>query len=888
MIKRSLVYLFIFLTVVSVFSANQIDALKKINAILKNNIEKIKKDKSNDLKKSDLVVKIDEQKQNNSNTQVQPFIDIGLIQLDLNNLEEAQTQFEKALKISPDLPELYYYLAKVYEKKYQNDIAIEYYKKAIEKKPDYKKAHEDVVKLLDTLEKQLKNEIKMDPSFPDTYMQLGYVYMQKKNYPEAEKVLKKAISLNAKNPICYDYLGILYYKNGDMKKAYKNIEKAFQLDPDNPIIYQHYKMLSENVMKKPETKKPISKSNAIDIKESNDQLLKELNLILIKLDFKEAEKKVSEYENIHGSSKFLKKIRTKINQTKNKRNKYIKRLKKLLKLYKNNKFSEFVKASTDFRYENILLPDRKIFILAAIKSSIRSRSFNNAKKYLRKVDEVKRLFDDKESLEILFVEKLLKSISKGVKDSDVLKGLGKYPYYRKIYVDSFQTKPGWFSILKENLTGNLIMISGTIVVGFVLGILVYFNLPFIVKKKIFKKMSASKNSKEWEQLLESSKKITKYSMNSSEKYLFDNLMIKAYLETGEYEKTVAIAKKLLKKDPQNRLIKELLGKAYLKLGRSDREIIPVYMNMLKYDFSNIALIDAIADYYIQAIRENKEEFLNKMIYDNNIMNIFKRTLRNFPENMKVLKILGKIYLGRRKTESDAIKVYEKILEFEPQNLEIHKLLAQSYFEKELFEKASKEARYILNYDVENMMVHRILQQSMLKQGLLEQLIELYQSIIMRNPDAVQVKLLLKTLEDDVSNKFYSKVKEKEEDFEGRFKKGIKYMQEGNVDSAVKMFEISFNMPKLKNRSAVKLIECYISVDLLESAEEYFQKLKIDYSMMGFELKNICYMLGKMNEERGNYKKALHYYDIICKVDIGYRDVFDRFEEIFTNLKGVEK
>ncbi|MCK5687360.1 hypothetical protein KAJ27_24715, partial [bacterium] len=100
--------------------------------------------------------------------------------------------------------------------------------------------------------------------------------------------------------------------------------------------------------------------------------------------------------------------------------------------------------------------------------------------------------------------------------------------------------------------------------------------------------------------------------------------------------------------------------------------------------------------------------------------------------------------------------------------------------------------------------------------------------------------------------------------------------------------ISFNMPKLKNRSAVKLIECYISVDLLESAEEYFQKLKIDYSMMGSELKNICYMLGKMNEERGNYKTALHYYDIICKVDIGYRDVFDRFEEIFTNLKGVDK
>ncbi|MCK5684681.1 tetratricopeptide repeat protein, partial [bacterium] len=840
MIKRSIVYLFIFLIAVSAFSDNQIDALKKINAILKNNINKLKKAKKTKVKKHDPIVKpekIDIQARSENNSQVQPFIDIGLIQLDLNNLEEAQLQFEKALKIRPDIADLYYYLAKVYEKKYQNDIAIEYYKKAIEKNPDYKKAKEDVIKLLDTLEKQLKSEIKMDPSFPDTYMQLGYVYMQKKNYPEAERVLKKAISLNGKSSICYDYLGILYYKSGDLKKAYKNIEKAFQLDSDNPIIYQHYKMLSEKLLKTPIkiTKKPDLKPEEPEIK-NDDQLMKELNLILIDLDFKKAAEKVSEYEKKYGNSKFLKKIKTKINQTRNKRNKYIKDLIKLLKLVKNSKFSEFVKAASGFKYESILLPDRKKFILAAVKASICSGNFNNAKRYLKKVDEVKRLFDDSESSEILFVNKMMNSLLKGIKDPNIK--FDKYPCYRKNYIDSFNKASGWFSILRENLSKNLIMIVGMVVGILVLGILIYFNLPFVVKKKFFKKMSMCKNSGDWQQLLEHSAKITKYGMNSSEKYLFDNLMIRAYLETGDYEKTVAIAKKLLKKDPQNRLIKELLGKAYLNLGRSDSEIIPVYMNMLKYDFSNSVLIDAITDYYIQAIRENKEEFLNKMVYDNNIMNIFKRTLRNFPDNMKVLKILGRIYLGRRKTESDAIKVYEKILEFEPQNLEIHKLLAQSYFEKELFEKASKEARYILNYDVENMMVHRILQQSMLKQGLLEQLIELYQSIIARNPDAVQVKLLLKTLQDDVSNKFYSKVKEKEEDFEGRFKNGIKYMQEGNVDSAIKMFEISFNMPKLKNRSAVKLIECYISVDLLESAEEYFQKLKIDYSMMGSELKNI--------------------------------------------------
>jgi len=245
--KSLLILIFMAFLSISVYSENQLNALKKINQIFKTSIEKIKSKNKKSTEKTVPIKVIGNSNQVNS--QVQPFIDIGLIQLDLNNLEEAQTQFEKALKLRPDIPEIYYYLAKVYEKKYQYDISVEYYKKAIEKKPDYELAKKDVTKLLNTLEKQLKNEIKMDPSFPDSYIQLGYVYMQKKNYESALKVLSKAISLNTKNPICYDYLSILSYKTGNIKKAYQYIEKAFQIAPNNEIIYQHYKSLSEQILK---------------------------------------------------------------------------------------------------------------------------------------------------------------------------------------------------------------------------------------------------------------------------------------------------------------------------------------------------------------------------------------------------------------------------------------------------------------------------------------------------------------------------------------------------------------------------------------------------------------------------------------------------------------
>ncbi len=79
-----------------------------------------------------------------------PYNDIGMYLIQLNNLDEAVIWFEKALKI-PDYDSRHYPLFNlgcIYEKKGDWLTALEYYNDALEVKPDYEHAKAAAVKLM--------------------------------------------------------------------------------------------------------------------------------------------------------------------------------------------------------------------------------------------------------------------------------------------------------------------------------------------------------------------------------------------------------------------------------------------------------------------------------------------------------------------------------------------------------------------------------------------------------------------------------------------------------------------------------------------------------------------------------------------------------------------
>jgi tetratricopeptide (TPR) repeat protein len=86
--------------------------------------------------------------------------------------------------------------------------------------------------------KSIERAIKDCPDYPLAYNQLGYAYMEIKQYEDAEKAFDKYIQLapNIANP--YDSKGDYFMATKEYKKAYDSYMKAYEIDPEFEVSKQ--------------------------------------------------------------------------------------------------------------------------------------------------------------------------------------------------------------------------------------------------------------------------------------------------------------------------------------------------------------------------------------------------------------------------------------------------------------------------------------------------------------------------------------------------------------------------------------------------------------------------------------------------------------------------
>ena len=115
---------------------------------------------------------------------------LGLINLKLNNLDDAAINFEKAIKLNPKLSHVYFNLGLVYDRKKDFNLAIENFQKVIE----------------------------IDPNNSHAFYNLGSIYQEIFKRTEAEKYLKKSIELNPKFLLAYNNLFDVYDRSNQTEK----------------------------------------------------------------------------------------------------------------------------------------------------------------------------------------------------------------------------------------------------------------------------------------------------------------------------------------------------------------------------------------------------------------------------------------------------------------------------------------------------------------------------------------------------------------------------------------------------------------------------------------------------------------------------------------------
>ncbi len=195
---------------------------------------------------------------------ISPHIALGRINLRKNKKKEALNEFftagilmykaklyngarrnlYKVLSINDKIPEVYYYLAKIYEDTGNLSLAIINLKKTNELNPNM-----EILIHLGYMYSQKNNfnestkhfdlAINSDPNNPKPYFFMGLTYSRNKNYLQAEKLIKKAIKLNEDNDTYHFYLATVLEKQNKLQETIQSLKKAIEFNPENAMAYNY-------------------------------------------------------------------------------------------------------------------------------------------------------------------------------------------------------------------------------------------------------------------------------------------------------------------------------------------------------------------------------------------------------------------------------------------------------------------------------------------------------------------------------------------------------------------------------------------------------------------------------------------------------------------------
>jgi len=167
--------------------------------------------------------------------------------------EEALEYYKKALELKPDFAEVYYNTGIVFAKTDCPTEAVEYFQKALELNPLELKIHSDLGLALSRLGKyeeslkHLEQFLAIDPEDATAWYNKGVVFSQMGRMPDAISCYKKALTLDPKMAVVYNDLGNAYYISGKGELAIRQYQKALQLNPQDHIAKRNLDMVIQKI-----------------------------------------------------------------------------------------------------------------------------------------------------------------------------------------------------------------------------------------------------------------------------------------------------------------------------------------------------------------------------------------------------------------------------------------------------------------------------------------------------------------------------------------------------------------------------------------------------------------------------------------------------------------
>ena len=163
---------------------------------------------------------------------------LGNIYKEKGMVNQAENKYLKAIELKPDFPEAHNNLALIYKERREISKALFEIQQALKYNPVYQDGLNNLGRIyekmgeLEKAKEAYQKVLQLNPLLPEAHNNLGIVFYRRKDFPQAEKEFRQALKLRPSYPEAAYNLGNLFLQQGNLDRAIQYFQKALRIKPD--------------------------------------------------------------------------------------------------------------------------------------------------------------------------------------------------------------------------------------------------------------------------------------------------------------------------------------------------------------------------------------------------------------------------------------------------------------------------------------------------------------------------------------------------------------------------------------------------------------------------------------------------------------------------------
>ncbi|MGM0606825.1 MAG: tetratricopeptide repeat protein [Candidatus Muiribacteriota bacterium] len=805
----------------------------------------------------------------------------GILYFNSGDFNRALDNFKHAVSIKEDDLNARYNLAVTYFKLGEYSEALKETNMILQIYPTDEATLELLSQIKNQTVEKLEGRIESFPYEEKWYLDLGRIYFLTQNYNKAFDIVNKGIENISESAKLFELRAEIFQKQGDFDEAMQDIEKAFSLAPDDPFIFEKMKDIVKERSKFGASSGSDDGEEVSEVGDYAEKFFVQANNYFRAKRWEEAEEAIKKALRISPNNATY---QSRLEEIENAR----KSSERASELYSDGRqeyrLGRYLRAVSTIEEALSITPNEINYIEASL---IIVESYKALKNYEKMIEYCyKILQQDRNNFQIWLY----------LADGYYLTGNyeNAYEYFNKIKEDFGDYLKSYPSI-NENINRRLrnirlsrmgpmlrqLALGGLLILA--LGIVVFYS-PFVKKHRNYKKARESFAKKSWSEVVEYLEPVLNYKYGHFKKVEIYKMLISAYIYLRDLDKADELLKEGMKVAGNSEDFIKFYAMIALKRNEFTPEALYAYKVYYNIDKTNIKLLKMIVK-YLWARNRNLDFKPVIDLFEQDKIPILEKVFKVDKDNVEVVNLLADEYEKKQIFNKQAIKVFEKLLEFNFENIKVHLLLGKAYVATGKYEAAVKEAKFIFRRDINNSEAHDIFKKSYIAQGNYDQLLIEYENLLQIDPGNMLIIDSIKDLRKMRAN-YNEDVEEQNPQKEPSniFKHAQQLFNEGKINESITLFSQLFEESFKKKETGFYLTYAYLKKDLLDLAYKQYKQSDFDEEILPKKMKELIYKLGLKFEDTAQYSKALEMFDKICKVDISYKDVFERYENIALNLE----